>query len=290
MGMAIEGYRDRVDIELTGGDEVELEVVGPASHSVSKEPEKNSATVAASKVLELGGRGEGFKLTLHKEVPMGVGLGSSGASAAAAAYAANVLLGSPLSMEELIKCAAEGELAACGSPHLDNVAPSLYGGFTLILDVDKPEILHIEPKKDFTVIIVTPEVKLPENKTEYARSLLPKTVELERVVRQQAALARLVASILTGDLEMMGKAVTGDLIVEPARSVMIPGFKEVKEAALKAGALGLTISGAGPSVFAITTPTQAQRVVQAITQTFRKTGTPTKTILTRPSKTGAKLE
>lgn len=289
-GMAIEGFRDRVSLELTGGEAIELELTGPIRAGVAAEPERNSAAVAASRVLELAGKPQGFRLKLHKGVPIGIGLGSSGASAAAAAYAANAVLGNPLSMEELVKCAAEGERAACGAPHLDNVAPSLYGGFTIILDVEKPEILNIKPRNDFTVVIVTPEVKLPKNKTEYARRILPRKIELETVVKQQASLARLIASILTGNLEMMGKAVSGDLIVEPARSIMIPGFREAKEAALKAGALGFSISGAGPSVFAITKPNDAEKVAEEIAKAINKTGTKTSITITKPSTEGARIE
>lgn len=289
-GMAIEGFRDKVSLELTGGEAIELELIGSIRRGVAAEPERNSAVVAASKVLELAGKPRGFRLKLHKGVPIGIGLGSSGASAAAAAYAANAILGTPLSMEELVKCAAEGERVACGAPHLDNVAPSLYGGFTIILDVEKPEILNIKPRKDFKVVIVTPEVRLPENKTEYARRILPKMIGLETVVRQQASLARLIASILTGNLEMMGRAVSGDLIVEPARSIMIPGFREAKEAALKAGALGFSISGAGPSVFAVTKPNDAEKVAEKITEAINKTGTKTSITITKPSIEGARIE
>lgn len=290
VGMAIEGFRDRVRLEILSGESVEVRVEGAAAQGVAVQPEKNSASVAALKVFELAGERRGFRLRLRKEVPVGAGLGSSGASAAAGAYAANLLLGEPLTLQELVKCAAEGERVACGSPHLDNVAPSLYGGFTLILDVEKPEILGIKPTMEFEVVVATPRVKLPENKTEYARRVLPEKIELELMVRQQASVARLVASILRGDLEGFGKAVSSDYIIEPARARLIPGFHRVKETALREGALGLSISGAGPSVFAVIRPGEAGRVVEAIKREFNSLGVEAEIFVTKPSIEGARRE
>ena len=289
-GLAIEGFRDSVKLQLLEGGGVELSVKGPAAGGVASEPEKNSAAVAASKVFEAAGEDKGFRLELHKEVPVRAGLGSSGASAAAAAYAANLILGKPLRFEELVKCAAEGERAACGAPHLDNVAPSLYGGFTLILDVEKPEILNVKPRMEFEVVVAMPEVELPADKTAYARSVLPRKVDLELMVRQEASVARLVASILTGDLEGFGKAVSSDHVIEPARAHMIPGFHKVKEAALKNGALGFSISGAGPSVFAITRPGESDKIAETIRSEFNSLGIKSITIKTKPSMEGARKE
>ena len=289
VGVAVSNLRDQVALRLS--DKIEVKVTGPAAEGVDTSPEGNSASVAVREVFRRAGLTKNFSLELYKEVPVASGLGSSGASAAAAAYAANKLIGSPLSMEELVKCAAEGERAACGSPHLDNVAPSLLGGFTLILDVEKPEIMKINPRGGYEFVVITPEVKLPENKTKYARELLPKQVDLREVVSQQASLARLITAILKGDPEELGKASSSDKIIEPARSKMIPGFREVKEAALKAGALGFTISGAGPSVLALTKPEKTKKVIQAIRDTFQKNKTKIKTtIITKPTTTGARLK
>lgn len=289
-GMAIEGYRDLVEISLRDDDVVEVQVEGREADRVDDTPRGNSAAVAASHVLRRAGVRKGFNLKLVKNVPVGVGLGSSGASSAAGAYAANLLIGRRLGMRELVLCAAEGERAACGSPHLDNVAPSLYGGFTIILDIEGPEILHVKPMPGFEVIVATPHVSLPKNKTEYARSLLPREVPMETLVRQQASVARLVASILKGDLEQFGKAVSMDHVVEPARAGMIPGFREVKKRALEKGALGLSISGAGPSIFAITRPQDAEKVAKAIKEAFEEKGVKTSITRTTPSTTGARPE
>lgn len=289
-GMAIEGFRDRVRVEIISGERVEVRVEGAAASGVVAQPERNSASVAALKVFELAGERRGFRLRLRKEVPVGAGLGSSGASAAAGAYAANLLLGEPLTLRELVKCAAEGERAACGSPHLDNVAPSLYGGFTLILDVEKPEILGIKPSMEFEVVVATPRVKLPANKTEYARKVLPEKVELGLMVKQQASVARLVASILRGDLEGFGKAVSSDYIIEPARAKLIPGFNRVKEAALREGAVGLSISGAGPSVFAVVRLGEAEKIAEAIRREFSSLDVEADILVTKPSMEGARRE
>ncbi|MEM4038376.1 MAG: homoserine kinase, partial [Nitrososphaerota archaeon] len=224
VGLAIEGFRDIVRLELREDNKIEFELVNNTGVEISEEPEKNSAVVSALKVMEYLGVRRGFRMNLTKNVPVGIGLGSSGASSAAAAYAMNTILGGKLPMELLVKLAAEGERAACGSPHLDNVAPALYGGFTMILDVEKPVIFNIKPSVDFSIVLVTPKVYLPKNKTEYARSLLPKNVSLELMTKQQASLARLIIGIMRGDLEMMGEAISRDYVVEPARSIMIPSF------------------------------------------------------------------
>ncbi|MEM4006849.1 MAG: homoserine kinase, partial [Nitrososphaerota archaeon] len=196
VGLAIEGFRDIVRLELREDNKIEFELVNNTGVEISEEPEKNSAVVSALKVMEYLGVRRGFRMNLTKNVPVGIGLGSSGASSAAAAYAMNTILGGKLPMELLVKLAAEGERAACGSPHLDNVAPALYGGFTMILDVEKPVIFNIKPSVDFSIVLVTPKVYLPKNKTEYARSLLPKNVSLELMTKQQASLARLIIGIM----------------------------------------------------------------------------------------------
>lgn len=288
VGLAIENYRDIVRIELTDDESISLEIVN--NTNVASKPEENSAVVSALKVMEFLGVRRGFKMKLVKNVPIGIGLGSSGASAAAAAYAMNVLLGGKLPMEVLVKSAGEGERVACGSPHLDNVAPSLYGGFTMILDVDKPEIFNIKPSIDFSIVLVTPQVTLPKNKTEYARSLLPKQIDLETMVKQTASLTRLIIGIMTGDLETIGRAISSDHIVEPARSVMIPGFSKVKEAALKSGALGFTISGAGPSIFALAYNEDAENILRKIIEKFHELGIHSSGLIAKPTSVGARIE
>lgn len=290
VGLAIKNYRDIVRIELTDDEAISLDIVNNTSVAVASKPEENSAVVSALKVMEYSGVRKGFKMRLIKNVPVGIGLGSSGASAAAAAFAMNVLLGGKLSMKVLVKSASEGEKVACGSPHLDNVAPSLYGGFTMILDVDEPNIFNIKPSVDFSIVLVTPQVSLPKNKTEYARSLLPKKIELETMVKQTASLTRLIIGIMNGDLEMMGRAISNDYVVEPARSIMIPRFYEIKEAALKSGGLGCTISGAGPSVFALAYNEDAENIRREIVDRFHKFGIRSTGIIAKPTGIGAKIE
>lgn len=290
VGLAIEGFRDRVRIELTEKGVAELEVVNNTGVDIALKPEENSASVSALKVIEYTEVEHGFKMKLIKNIPIGIGLGSSGASAAAATYGMNKLLGDILPMEVLVKLAAEGERVACGSPHLDNVAPSLYGGFTMILDVDKPRIFNVKPSIDFSIVLVTPKVKLPKNKTEYARSLLPEKIDLRLMVKQQASLTNLIVGVMRGDLKMIGEAISRDYIVEPARSIMIPKFNEVKETALRAGALGFSISGAGPSVFALTYPEDAENILQKVLEKFNENYIEAKGIITKPSQIGARIE
>ncbi|MCX8181775.1 MAG: homoserine kinase [Candidatus Methanomethyliaceae archaeon] len=252
IGMALNEPRDFVEVSLESRGEDFIEVEGVRSESISCDPKKNSALVAGRAVLERAGRGDlCLKMKVIKGVPPRSGLGSSGASSAAGAYSVNVLLGMPLKDEELLQCAMEGERAACGSPHADNVAPALFGGVVFISSFKPIKVIRFEALKDLEIVVITPEVEIGEEKTKIARQILPTSVPLQDMVRQTQAFGKLLVGLMNRDVALMGEGVSGDVVIERARAKLIPKFDYMKSCALEAGAYGFSISGAGPSVFAL---------------------------------------
>lgn len=238
---------------------------------------RNTAEIAAMNTLQtLQQRGfaekkAGVELVLHKNMPLGSGLGSSGASAVAAAWAVNVLFGQPVKKNdpELILACIQAEASSSGF-HADNVAPAMLGGVVLIRSYDPLDIIPLDAPEEMVCVIVSPEYEVSTRK---ARAVLPEQVALKEVViPHYANVAGVVAGILKKDLALFGRSID-DRIVEPARAHLIPGFYAVKEAALKAGALGCSISGAGPSLFAMTDDLErGQKVGRAMAQSFTKHG------------------
>ncbi len=252
IGLALDEPRDFVEasLEIKGGDFVEVEGVG--AESISCEPNKNSAIVAGRAVLEKAGKTDLYlRMRVVKGVPPRSGLGSSGASSAAGAYSVNLLLGKPLKDEEVLQCAMEGEKVACGSPHADNVAPALFGGLVFISSFKPVRVIRFEALREVEIVVITPKVEIGEEKTKLARQILPHSVPLQEMVLQTQAFGNLLVGLMRRDPKLMGAGVSGDIIVERARSKLIPKFDDMKKLALEAGAYGFSISGAGPSVFAL---------------------------------------
>jgi homoserine kinase len=186
-------------------------------------------------------------ISLEKNLPLGSGLGSSASSAAAAVFALNNLLGNPLTTTELIPFAMEGERLACGSAHADNVAPSLLGGFVLIRSYKPLDIIQVKCPDELYCAIIHPHIQL---NTSDARRILKRDIPLNDVIRQSANAAAFMTGIIKEDFDLMGRSIC-DLVAEPKRTQLIPGFEQAKHAALDAGAIGCGISGSGPSVFAL---------------------------------------
>ncbi|MCZ6925960.1 MAG: homoserine kinase, partial [Rickettsia endosymbiont of Ixodes persulcatus] len=187
-------------------------------------------------------------LTLEKNMPLGSGLGSSGASCAAAAFAINALLPTPLAKHELLKYAVEGERLASGSAHADNVAPSLLGGICLVKSYHPLEIIQVPSNSNLYWVVAHPDYIIH---TRDAREVLPVSLPINKITEQCGNLGALLIALMTNDKQLIKKSVQ-DNIAEPVRSKLIPAYEEVKAAALAAGALAFSISGSGPSVFAIT--------------------------------------
>jgi len=277
IGMALENPRDILEVRIAEGGKDSIDVTGVGSATVSSG--RNASAVAGRAVLTAAGaEGYSLRMSLKKGVPPRMGMGSSGASSAAGAFAVNELLGRPLGDMDLLRCAMEGERAACGSAHADNVAPALFGGVTVLLGYEPLSLYRLDPL-ELEVAVVSPELELGDEKTRAAREVLPPSVPLATVVGQMGSFASLVIGILRKDAELIGRGVSGDAIVEPARSKLIPGFYDVKRAAISSGAYGCSISGAGPSMFALCPAGRGEVVAEAMVSKFADSGIISKSIV-----------
>jgi homoserine kinase len=211
------------------------------------ETKNNVAGVAALALLDNIETTVGFEIEIFKNIKPGSGIGSSAASAAGAVFAINELLGKPFSAEELILFAMQGEKLASGSAHADNVSPALLGGFTLVRSYEPLEVLKIDTPTELYVTIIHPQIEL---KTSVSRAVLKTQVPLNKMVKQMGNFGGLISGLYTSNYDLISRSLH-DEIIEPNRSVLIPEFNQVKKSALKAGALGVGISGSGPSIFAL---------------------------------------
>jgi homoserine kinase len=280
-GVALDALFDSVSVEVTQSKDIEISVEGVGAESVPVMPDKNTAGIVAKALLDLSSKKCGFTIKIKKGIKLGSGLGSSAASAAAAALAINDALGLSLSKMELIKYAAQGEIASAGAPHADNVSPAILGFFTVISSYNPLEVIPLSSPKNIEFVIAIPEI-LKKN-TAMARSVLPKEVKLSDLVHNVGRAATFVAGIALNDVELMGKGME-DSIVEPARAHLIPGMTDVKKNALEAGAAGAAISGAGPSILAMVNAKKknAENVAKAMKEAFEKHGIKSQTIHAKP--------
>lgn len=247
LGLALREVGDRVRARVRDEPGVGLVDVHGDGGKLPRD-DRNTACVAASHLLQHHApAGAGVELELFKGLPLGSGMGSSGASAAAAAVAVNAALQLNLSVERLVEAARVAEGVACGSPHPDNVAPAVMGGIVLIPNTDPLRLIGLPSPRGLWLAVYTPGCEV---KTADARAVLPPHVSIAQSVHQAAHLALLVHALHVGDLALLGEAIV-DHIVEPARASLIPGFGEVKAACYEAGAIACSISGAGPSTFAL---------------------------------------
>ncbi|MBB4078777.1 homoserine kinase [Lewinella aquimaris] len=245
-------------------------ITGTGDKVLPTEVEKNTAGMAALRLLQhLGEEGRGIELEIHKKMPFGSGLGSSAASAAGATVAVNELLGAPLTRESLLYFTVLGEEVADGSFHADNVAPCLVGGITLIRSNDSLDVHHLPVPTNLHVAVVHPEIEIL---TRDARAVLSDTVLLKTAIQQMGSLASFITALYTNDLPLLGRSLR-DHIIEPQRKKLIPGFDQVQAVALQRGALGCSISGAGPSIFALCDSGYlAQAVGQGMQAVFQDSG------------------
>lgn len=211
------------------------------------EADKNTAGVSMLAYLRHLGSDQGVTVELKKKMPLGSGLGSSAASTVAGVFALNELMGRPLAQKDLLPFAMEGERFASGTPHADNVAPSLLGGFVAIRSYNPLDVVKLNTPSELVATIVHPHIEV---NTRDARNILRKETSLKNTITQMGNVAGLVAGLLMEDYNLISRSLV-DVIIEPVRAILIPGFSEVKQAALNAGALGCSISGAGPSIFAL---------------------------------------
>ncbi|MGA2480360.1 MAG: homoserine kinase [Spirochaetia bacterium] len=269
LGFALERPGDAVSISRVPGKAVTVTSIAGDGGKLPRDPKKNTAAVAVGGFMAKIGFPFGVEIALEKRMPLSSGLGSSAASAVAAVFGANLLAGSPLSTRELLPFTMEAERAACGSAHADNVAPSLLGGFVLIRSYEPLDVVQLPVPARLSCAVAHPHAEL---RTEDARRILKKEIRLADAIRQWGNLAALVAALYNGDLQLLGRSLQ-DVVAEPARSLLIPGFAAVKSAAMAAGALGCSISGSGPSVFALcATPEISARAGDAMVAAFAKAG------------------
>ncbi|MCC5925991.1 MAG: homoserine kinase [Bacteroidetes bacterium] len=253
LGFAINQPGDEVTMQRTDSGEVRVTAITGDNGRLPLEARKNTASVAVLTMMEeLRRRGHehahaGFDMQVKKMMPLGSGLGSSAASSVAAIVAANTLLGEPFTREELLPFVMESEKIACGAAHADNVAPALLGGFVLVRSYDPLDVVQLHVPSDLWCAVVHPHIELL---TEDARKVLKKNIRLDDAVVQWSNLAGLITGLMKEDYELIGRSLD-DIIFEPVRSLLIPGFDAVKGEALASGALGCSISGSGPSIFAL---------------------------------------
>jgi len=237
-------------------------------HDLPLVAERNTAGMAVLAMQRSLDLPFGFDLDIEKGIPLGSGLGGSAASAVAGVVAAAALIDRAVPMTELLKFAMQGEAVASGAVHVDNIAPSLYGGLVLTVGIDNPHVKQIPVPEGVRCVVVHPHMMLA---TREARAILRNTVELSDVIWQQANLAGFLAGCYTSDLVLIRESLL-DVIIEPQRQALIPGFADVKSAAMQAGALGCSISGAGPSVFAWALEREAPAVCAGMVAAFARHG------------------
>jgi homoserine kinase len=257
LGFALDEPGDVVVARLSDTPGVVIGEVTGDGGRLARDPGRNTAGAAAQALLAALGTRQGIVLDVHKGLPLASGVGSSGASAVAAVVAVNELLGRPAPLELVCQAAMQGELAGCGAIHPDNVAPALYGGFVLARSVDPPDIVRLPVPRGLSCAVLHPH---QEVQTGAARALLGDSVPLAAAVRQWANLGALVSALHTGDLALLSRSLV-DHVAEPRRAALVPGFAEVKAAAIAAGALGCSLSGSGPSIFALASSLDAAHLV-----------------------------
>ncbi len=269
LGFAIDQPGDVVIATLSSKPGAHITKISGDENRLPIDVTKNTAGVSVAAFLKHIQSKNGIEIELQKGLNIGSGLGSSSASTVAAVVAANELMGKPLSRRELLPFAMEGEKVACGTAHADNVAPCLLGGFVLIRSYAPLDVIELGAPENLYCAVVSPNVEV---RTEDARKILRKQISLKDAVVQWGNVAGLVTGLLKSDHSLIHRSLN-DVIIEPERAVLIPGFAEVKQAALDCGVLGCSISGSGPSIFALTSDAEiAQKSATSMQQAFKSCG------------------
>ena len=283
LGMALNDPNDIMELELL--DEPIINIHHTDDYGLPADTDKNVAGVALKAFMDEYDKDIGFNVTVHKNIKPGSGLGSSAAGSAGAVVAANHLLNNYFSKEDLVRFAMNGEKLATGVKHADNVAPCIYGGITLVRSVFPLDIISLAAPNLF-VTVVHPQIEV---KTADARQILRKEVQLKNAIKQWGNIAGLVAGILKNDIPLIGRSLE-DVIIEPVRSILIPGFDDVKKKSKEAGALGGGISGSGPSIFMLSeNETIAKEIEQVIAEIYAAMEIDYKTYVTSINPLGVKI-
>ena len=267
LGFALDAPGDRVTAAVAPHGGVTIDDIVGDDGRLPRDAAKNTAGVAAQALLTHLGERRGVTLTIRKGLPLSSGLGGSAASAVAAAVAVDALIGAHSTPEVLMACAFEGERVGAGSAHGDNIAPAVYGGFVLVRTANPPDVVRLPVPNGLTAVVVHPDLEI---ETATARALLGDTVALGDAIQQWANLGALVDGLHRGDFALIARSLE-DTIAEPRRAPLIPGLAAIKSAAVNAGALGCSLSGSGPSLFALCQDaTIARRVAAAMTAAVKQ--------------------
>jgi homoserine kinase len=284
-GLALEHPTDNVTLTATDDKAIRIQVVGIQAETISLMPERNTAGVVAKFMMKEFNLKTGLTITIEKGIWPSKGLGSSAASAAAVAFGLNHMFGLKLGNEQLIRLAAKGEVASAGSEHADNVSATICGDFVILRSYKPLEIINLKAPPNMAVCAAFPHIITPPRKTERARSVVPRAVPIEKLVHTVGNAAAMVSGFALGGVDLIGKAMI-DEVVEPARAPLIPGYSQVKAKALKAGACGVTISGAGPALLAVVNEKNVNpaNVAAAMSEGFREAGFEATAFATKPGK------
>lgn len=285
LGLALDYPGDEALVTKTDKNDIVI----TACHNAENLPlaaDKNVAGVAVKALLDKLGSNQGFEIELTKGVKPGSGIGSSAASSAAAVVAVNELLGNPFTKKELVKFAMEGERCATGVAHADNVAPSICGGFTLVRSYEPLDIVKIDSPKELWATVIHPQLEV---KTRDARRVLKGGIDLSKAITQWGNVGGLVAGLYSEDYDLIGRSLV-DVVIEPIRSILIPGYEKVKRATLEAGALGCSISGSGPSIFGLSKGKEtAKKVKSAMAEVYTQYGVDFEIHVSQINAEGAKI-
>jgi homoserine kinase len=280
-GLALDAFFDTVTLTKTKNG---IKII--TDDNIPTNPEKNTAGLVVKNMMKKFKIKGGVEIKIKKGIPAGYGMGSSAASAAASAVAFDKLFGLKLDGNSLVEFAGSGEKASAGTVHYDNVAASVLGGF-VIVKTNPLGVIRIDPPSNLRMCIAVPTIRVPKKKTKVSRGVIPKKIKLSDSILNLSNAAAIVAGFMKKDSEIIGNSIK-DVIVEPARQHMIPGFAKVKENAIKAGALGVTISGAGPSVIAFSkSSANLKKISLAMSRGFATANTKCETVICKPSKGAA---
>ncbi|MEL0642785.1 homoserine kinase [Olleya sp. Ti.3.14] len=284
LGFCLDTIGDEMVIRKTTEKRIKItKIVGA---DLPFEAHKNVASVSALALYNHANPDCGFEIEIYKNIKPGSGIGSSSASAAGSVFAINELLGRPYNQTQLTNFAMKGEAVASGCEHADNIAPALFGGFTLVKSTTPLQVLQLPTPEDLFVTIIHPQIEV---KTSEARAILPKQIPLQNAITQWSNVGSLVHALHTNDYKLLSQALV-DVVVEPYRSQLIPHFDSVKTEVIKAGALGAGISGSGPSIFALSKSKKtAEDVAKAMTTIYAKTAINFNTYVSKINTEGMKI-
>ena len=282
-GLALNRYSDTVSARITSRKKIRIIVRGHEGHNIPVELGRNSAGPPALELAKKAPLKKGLEIIVEKRVPQGLGLGSSGATAAACTKALDALLDLRLSNDELVGVASLGEKAVAGTAHADNVAASLLGGFVIVYD-NPIRTISLKPPNGLAVVVATPQLPVQSEKTRKARKIIPDKINVKKAVLNVGRASAMAAAFAQGNIRMIGTGMN-DEIAEPYRQHLIPGYQDVKRMGVEAGAAGVCISGAGPSLVALVdrnnhTP---RLVAQAMVKAFARNNVRSTSFVARPA-------